>query len=183
MHKHCPAFLLTLRETGPVQLYCDLRRHPAQSPANVKTLPPDPECQKGYLLAGSVKARGAGYSDQFVRVHGVDLDTKLHVTPTELLLNAMLIDLSDGGHIAGDMRINNWLGQIPEDTAQKSPTVAASQQTANTTAKAINSKPPFLVPFRVRAFSSQFREKGLRYSQMNAEQREQPLTVDELAGC
>ena len=33
---------------------------------------------------------------------------------------------------------------------------------------AINSKPPFLVPFRVRAFSSQFREKGFRYSQMNA---------------
>src|SRR4029078_439641 len=31
---------------------------------------------------------------------------------------------------------------------------------------AINSNPPFLVPFRVRAFSSQFREKGLRYSQM-----------------
>ncbi|MGO4211131.1 translocation/assembly module TamB domain-containing protein [Terriglobus sp. YAF25] len=118
------------------------RRHPAQSPANVKTLPPDPECQKGYLVAGTVKARGAGYTDQFVRVHGVDLDTKLHVTPTELLLNAMLIDLSDGGHIAGDMRINNWLGQIPEDTAQKSPTVAASQQTANTTAKALNSKPP-----------------------------------------
>lgn len=118
------------------------RRHPAQSPANVKTLPPDPECQKGYLVAGTVKARGAGYTDQFVRVHGVDLDTKLHVTPTELLLNAMLIDLSDGGHIAGDMRINNWLGQIPEDTAQKSPTVAASQQTANTTAKAMNSKPP-----------------------------------------
>jgi type I restriction enzyme R subunit len=38
---------------------------------------------------------------------------------------------------------------------------------------AINSKPPFLVPFRVRAFSSQFREKGLRYAQMSAEQREQ----------
>lgn len=38
---------------------------------------------------------------------------------------------------------------------------------------AVNSNPAFLVPFRVRAFSSQFREKGLRYSQMSAEQREQ----------
>jgi len=66
----------------------------------------------------------------------------VHITPTELLLNAMLIDLPDGGHIAGDLRINNWLGQIPEDTAQKSPTVAAGQQTANTTAKAMNAKPP-----------------------------------------
>jgi type I restriction enzyme R subunit len=36
---------------------------------------------------------------------------------------------------------------------------------------AVNSK--FLVPFRVRSFSSQFREKGLRYAQMNPEQREQ----------
>jgi type I restriction enzyme, R subunit len=38
---------------------------------------------------------------------------------------------------------------------------------------AINSNPPFLVPFRVRAFSSRFREKGIRYSQMSPEQREQ----------
>jgi type I restriction enzyme R subunit len=36
---------------------------------------------------------------------------------------------------------------------------------------AVNSK--FLVPFRVRSFSSQFREKGLRYAQMNPEQRDQ----------
>lgn len=36
---------------------------------------------------------------------------------------------------------------------------------------AINSKPPFLVPFRVRSFSSQFREKGLRYGQMSESQR------------
>lgn len=118
------------------------RRHPAQSKASVKTLPPDPDCQKGYLLAGTVKARGAGFTDEYVRVHGVDLDTVLHVTPTELLLNALLIDLPDGGHIAGDMRINNWLGQIPEDAPAKSPTIAAGQQTANTTAKAMNSKPP-----------------------------------------
>ena len=32
---------------------------------------------------------------------------------------------------------------------------------------AINSKPPFLVPFRVRSFSSQFRERGMRYAQMS----------------
>src|SRR5690606_14363116 len=38
---------------------------------------------------------------------------------------------------------------------------------------AINSTPPFLVPFRVRSFSSQFREQGIRYTQMSPEQREQ----------
>jgi type I restriction enzyme R subunit len=36
---------------------------------------------------------------------------------------------------------------------------------------AVGSNPPFLVPFRVRAFSSQFRERGLRYTQMSEEQR------------
>jgi type I restriction enzyme, R subunit len=36
---------------------------------------------------------------------------------------------------------------------------------------AVGSKPPFLVPFRVRSFSSQFRQKGLRYTQMSQEQR------------
>jgi type I restriction enzyme, R subunit len=37
--------------------------------------------------------------------------------------------------------------------------------------EAVGSKPPFLVPFRVRAFSSQFREKGLRYGQLSEQQR------------
>jgi len=37
--------------------------------------------------------------------------------------------------------------------------------------EAIKSKPPYLVPFRVRSFSSQFREKGLRYVQMSETQR------------
>lgn len=38
---------------------------------------------------------------------------------------------------------------------------------------AVGSKPQFLVPFRVRSFTSQFRQKGLRYGQMSPEQREQ----------
>src|SRR5262249_9040670 len=36
---------------------------------------------------------------------------------------------------------------------------------------AINSNPRFLTPFRIRSFSSQFRETGLRYSQMDESQR------------
>jgi type I restriction enzyme R subunit len=39
--------------------------------------------------------------------------------------------------------------------------------------EALESKPPFLVPFRVRAFSTKFRESGFRYSQMDEQQREQ----------
>jgi type I restriction enzyme R subunit len=39
--------------------------------------------------------------------------------------------------------------------------------------EAIAAQPAFLVPFRVRAFSSGIREKGLRYAQLSATQREQ----------
>ncbi len=51
--------------------------------------------------------------------------------------------------------------------------------------EAISSNPPYLVPFRVRAFKSEFREKGVRYLQMNVKQRAEvedqvgdPDTVD-----
>lgn len=46
---------------------------------------------------------------------------------------------------------------------------------------AINSNPAFLVPFRVRAFSSQFREQGMRYAQMSPEQRDQLEDQDSAA--
>ncbi|RKG84411.1 DUF4145 domain-containing protein [Corallococcus sp. CA049B] len=39
--------------------------------------------------------------------------------------------------------------------------------------EAVKSKPPFLVPFRVRSFKSQFREQGFHYWRMDEEQREQ----------
>ncbi|MBL0193995.1 MAG: DEAD/DEAH box helicase family protein [Myxococcales bacterium] len=38
--------------------------------------------------------------------------------------------------------------------------------------EAIRARPPHLVPFRVRTFSSQLRERGVKYAQMSAEQRE-----------
>jgi type I restriction enzyme, R subunit len=37
--------------------------------------------------------------------------------------------------------------------------------------EAVSSKPPYLVPFRVRAYSSKIRREGLKYSQMEAAQR------------
>jgi len=46
---------------------------------------------------------------------------------------------------------------------------------------AINAKPAFLVPFRVRSFSSQFRQHGLRYTQMNEFQREELEDQDDNA--
>lgn len=46
---------------------------------------------------------------------------------------------------------------------------------------AINSKPAYLVPFRVRTFSSQIRTDGLRYSELNESQREQLEDQDDNA--
>lgn len=44
---------------------------------------------------------------------------------------------------------------------------------------AINAKPAFLVPFRVRSFSSQFRQHGMRYKQMSESQREELENQDD----
>jgi type I restriction enzyme R subunit len=38
---------------------------------------------------------------------------------------------------------------------------------------AVSSRPPYLVPFRVRSFTSQFRTRGIRYADMSEMQREQ----------
>lgn len=47
--------------------------------------------------------------------------------------------------------------------------------------EAINSTPPYLVPFRVRAFSSQIRKDGLRYADLDDSQREQLEDQDDNA--
>ena len=67
----------------------------------------------------------------------------LHVTPTELLLTAMTGYLPGGGSAAGELRIANWLGEVPStDVAASSATTKAAVTTTNTTAKPIGAKPP-----------------------------------------
>ncbi|AKF87025.1 hypothetical protein MFUL124B02_36435 [Myxococcus fulvus 124B02] len=46
---------------------------------------------------------------------------------------------------------------------------------------AIEAKPPHLVPFRVRSFSSKFRQSGVKYNDMSAEQKEQAEDQDPAA--
>ena len=45
--------------------------------------------------------------------------------------------------------------------------------------EAVTSTPPYLVPLRVKEFSSKFREKGFKYSQMSEAQREQLAEQDD----
>ncbi len=69
----------------------------------------------GYLLVGTAKIHKASYRNEYVRLHDVDGGATLHVTPTELLLTALTGYLPGGGSAAGDLRIANWLGEVPAD--------------------------------------------------------------------
>ncbi len=118
------------------------RRHPKEKVADTKALPPSPDCPKGYLVAGGAQLHNVGYRDQYVNVGGVNGRADVRVTPTELLFNAIALNLPAGGAIAGDLRIHNWLGEIPSDAPAQSATIVAGQKTVNATAKIANAKPP-----------------------------------------
>ena len=118
------------------------RRHPKADPASTKSLPPSPECEKGYLVAGNAKLHQVGYRDEYVNVTGVNGAAGLKVTPTELLFNAIALNLPGGGTIAGDMRLHNWLGVVAPDAPATSPTIVAGAKTVNATAKIAQAKPP-----------------------------------------
>jgi translocation and assembly module TamB len=115
--------------------------HPKSKPST-KVLPPDPDCVAGYLLVGSAKIHKAAYRDEYVRLHDVDGSSDLHITPTELLLTALTGYLPGGGSAAGELRISNWLGEVPANAPATSPTTKAAVTTTNTTAKAIGAKAP-----------------------------------------
>jgi translocation and assembly module TamB len=119
------------------------RSHPNETTVPPRPLPPDPDCVAGYLLVGTAKVHKASYRDENVRLHDIDGGGTLHVTPTELLLTALTGYLPGGGSAAGELRIANWLGEVPsQDVAKNSPTTKAAVTTANTSAKAVGAKAP-----------------------------------------
>ena len=125
------------------------RSHPKETTKPPRPLPPDPDCVAGYLLVGTAKIRKASYRDENVRLHDVDGSATLHVTPTELLLTALTGYLPGGGSASGELRIANWLGEVPPtDVAASSSTTKAAVTTTNTTAKEIGAKAP--IPEKVK---------------------------------
>ncbi len=119
------------------------RRHPADAAKpSTKVLPPDPDCAAGYLVVGDVRLHNAGYRDAYVRLHDINGGAQLHVTPTELLFTALTGYLPGGGSAKGELRVSNWLGEVPAQTAAQSPTTVAVAKTANTAAKGVNAAPP-----------------------------------------
>lgn len=111
-------------------------------PPQAKMLPPSPDCSAGYLLVGDIKLRNAAYRDPSVRVAGVDANAQLHVTPTELLFSALTGTLPGGGRVEGELKIENWLGEVPPSAPADSAMTVAAAKAANTTAKGVNAKPP-----------------------------------------
>ncbi len=119
------------------------RSHPNEGGKPPKPLPPDPDCVAGYLLVGTAKIFKASYRDENVRLHDIDGSGTLHVTPTELLLTALTGYLPGGGSASGDLRIANWLGEVPPtDVAASSSTTRAAVATTNKAAKTIGAKAP-----------------------------------------
>ncbi len=118
----------------------ELKRKAADTP-EVKTLPPDPGCQAGYLLVGTARLHNAGYKDQYVTLHDINGGAQLRITPTELLFTALTGYLPGGGSATGELKIDNWLGEVPANTPTSSPTVKGATTTANKTSTAITGQP------------------------------------------
>ncbi len=119
------------------------RRHPKDAVApSTKALPADPDCVKGYLVVGEVKLHDAAYRNASVRVHDINGGAQLHVTPTELLFTALTGYLPGGGSATGELRISNWLGEVPASAPAASPTTVAAAQTANKAATGVGAKAP-----------------------------------------
>ena len=113
-----------------------LKQQAAGNPPN-KTLPPDPECKAGYLLVGNVKLHQAAFNNQYVRLHDINGGAELHITPTQLLFTALTGYLPGGGSAKGELKIDNWLGEVPASAPAQSATVVGATTTANKTATAI----------------------------------------------
>jgi translocation and assembly module TamB len=114
----------------------ELKRNAAKAALH-KTLAPDPACTAGYLLVGSAKLHGAAYKNLYVDLHDINGGGQLHITPTQLLLTALTGFLPGGGSATGQLKIDNWLGEVPANTAAASPTVQGATATVNKTATAI----------------------------------------------
>jgi translocation and assembly module TamB len=121
---------------------------------SAKVLPPDPDCKEGYLLVGSMKIHKGSYHNPSVRVEGVDGGGQLHVTPTELLFTALTGYLPGGGGAKGELKIENWLGEVPANAAASAATTVAGT-TANTGAKSLGAKEPVAPANAAQAKSDQ----------------------------
>ena len=118
------------------------RHNKTPAPIQQAMLAPDPDCNAGYLLLGNIRAVDAGFVTPAVRLRNVNANAQLRVTPTELLFSALTGYLPGGGKIAGELKVENWLGEVPSTAPANSPTTVAAAKTANNAAKGVGAAPP-----------------------------------------
>ena len=102
------------------------------------TAPQDAACTEGFLIEGGMKIHQGGYHNPFVRVQGVDGGAQLRITPSELVFTQMSGALRSGGSARGELRIEDWLGNAPGDSA----TTVAAEATAKESAKSNGARGP-----------------------------------------
>jgi translocation and assembly module TamB len=120
------------------------RHNKAALPPGTKVLPPDPDCVAGYLLVGSMKMHNVAYQNENVRLHDINGGAQLHITPTELLFTALSGYLPGGGDAKGELKIENWLGEVPANNAASSATTVAAATTANVGARSVGARSPVM---------------------------------------
>jgi len=122
-------------------LWRRLRKGASRS-ASGRSLPAvEPGCPAKFVVTGKAKLRNAAYRDAYVNVRGVDATTDIHATPAELSLTQIVANLSSGGTVTGEMRIENFIGNTAVSNAE-SPTAKAAASTANKTAATVGLKAP-----------------------------------------
>jgi translocation and assembly module TamB len=131
------------------------RHRKARPPATAKETPQESDCTEGFLIVGSMKVHQGGYHNPYVRVKTVDGRAQLRITPTELLFTQMSGALQSGGSARGELKIEDWLGEVPAASAASSATAVAAAATANVSARSIGAKGPVkpmkpLQPARVK---------------------------------
>jgi translocation and assembly module TamB len=80
-----------------------------------------------FSVDGLAKVTGASYRIPEVRVSGVDGSATLHITQDELALTSIQARLPEGGSVAGELRLLNWLAATPDAPTRKEAVAKKSQ--------------------------------------------------------
>ena len=78
-------------------------------------------CGEAFVMEAGAQLRDAAYKDPYVDLTGVDVKTRIRLTPTFLSLTETAASITGGGTVHGQLHITNWLSmgtpQVPPLTA------------------------------------------------------------------
>ena len=78
-------------------------------------------CGEAFVVEAGAQLREAAYKDPYVDLTGLDVKTRIRMTPTFLILTETAASLEGGGRVNGQLHITNWMSvgtpQVPPLTA------------------------------------------------------------------